>query len=179
MVQRARLPAQGFYKELPVVISNSIRRSEDRKTSFEESMKDVASLLQTTKEPTSSLNQKSYIPITVKSNRELLSPALSETDFEEKVLPEINRIVESLVSEDTSENAFPQSPNESTTQNMDVDTTGWSDAPEQPRAEAMHVDTPSTHEQSATHDTHMPGGQGSSNNKAINHSDWKSVMLLP
>ncbi|KAJ3713075.1 hypothetical protein C8R42DRAFT_727416 [Lentinula raphanica] len=130
--------------------------------SFEESMKDVDILLKETKEPISSLNQKSYIPMTVKLNREKLLPPLSETDFE-KVLSEKNRIVESLVSSDTSENAFPQS-NESTTQNMDVDTTGSSGAPEQPGAETMHVDTPSTHEQSATH---MPGGQGSSNDKAI------------
>ncbi|KAJ3710666.1 hypothetical protein C8R42DRAFT_690582 [Lentinula raphanica] len=167
---RGSRPARGFYVELPVRLSTVFRRKYDQEKYFN-TMMSIDSLLMETKTDSSDLNRKSFIPITIKSVRNLLLPWLSQTQFDKILLPHIDFILDQLVPSDARESTSFHS-SEPTAQNMDVDTMGSesNDALERPDAEAMDVDTPSM--STPLHDHKSPGDSS----KESGH-DYKSVGL--
>ncbi|KAJ3766912.1 hypothetical protein FB446DRAFT_756616, partial [Lentinula raphanica] len=95
-------PPQGYYVELPVLLSNVFRRTYEQKKALA-TMMNVDKLLEETNTHKEALNQKSYIPTTVKSVRGFLLPYPSKAAFENKVLPKIAHVVDLLESEDPIE----------------------------------------------------------------------------
>ncbi|KAJ3767746.1 hypothetical protein FB446DRAFT_707581 [Lentinula raphanica] len=92
-----------YYVELPALLHPNFRRYDEQQTALV-NMMDVAQLLKDTNTPKEALNQKSYIPTTVKFNLRYLSPPVSEAEFENVVSPKIAHVVTDLLeSEDPIE----------------------------------------------------------------------------
>ncbi|KAJ3842329.1 hypothetical protein F5878DRAFT_607935 [Lentinula raphanica] len=77
-------PPQGYYVELPVLLSNVFRRTYEQKKALA-TMMNVDKLLEETNTRKEALNQKSYILTTVKLIRDFLLPYPSKAAFENKV----------------------------------------------------------------------------------------------